>query len=226
MDNGVVVIDDFFSEETLARICRAFPKPDDPHWFIYDNPLEKKMAYDDVGRLAHIDEVLRALESPDLIRDFEVMLGRTSLFADPHRRGAGLHCHLPGGFLGDHVDFSVHADSGKTRCANLIVYVTPNWQESWGGNLKINGTRILPKFNRAVLFDTNAEQEAVHGVDLVTCPDGITRNSMAVYYMTDDPPRHGKRLKASFVPPPDATPQYHRLCKVRSTRRLETSDLR
>jgi hypothetical protein len=43
--------------------------------------------------------------------------------------------------------------------------------------------KILPTFNRAVVFDTNAD--AFHGhPEPMTCPAHVTRKSLALYYFT------------------------------------------
>jgi hypothetical protein len=58
---------------------------------------------------------------------------------------------------------------------------------------------VAPVFNRAILFDTT--QNAWHGLpEPILCPEDITRNSLAVYYLGDPGPKTEDRGKALFAP--------------------------
>jgi hypothetical protein len=91
------------------------------------------------------------------------------------------------------------------------VYITPDWQESWGGYLGLWAKdplknapgelrkTIAPIFNRAVLFDTT--QDSWHGLpEPITCPENVTRNSLAVYYLCSPRDAAEDRGKALFAP--------------------------
>ena len=90
------------------------------------------------------------------------------------------------------------------------MYITPDWQSSWGGGLEVwdhneDGTpsvlanTIENKFNRAVLFDTT--QQSWHGLPKdLNCPEGTMRQSMAVYYVTEPADSADTRSRALFVP--------------------------
>ena len=74
------------------------------------------------------------------------------------------------------------------RCINLIVFLNPGWDDSWGGALELWDrdmtqcvVSVAPRFNRAVLFDTDKTSFHGHPEPLV-CPPGRTRRSMALYY--------------------------------------------
>jgi hypothetical protein len=74
----------------------------------------------------------------------------------------------------------------------------------WEKSITKNGPGRLvksvdPLFNRAVIFDTT--QESWHGLPQpIACPESVTRNSLAVYYLCE--PREGvsERGKALFAP--------------------------
>ena len=52
--------------------------------------------------------------------------------------GGGLHRSLPGGFLNVHTDFSAHhSKPGWRRRVNLLLYLNPEWQPDWGGELEL-----------------------------------------------------------------------------------------
>ena len=73
---------------------------------------------------------------------------------------------------------------------NLLIYITPNWQDEWGGQLEIwdkdmkrKAHSISPIFNRCVIFNTDANSYHGHP-DPLNCPSNITRKSIALYYYT------------------------------------------
>ena len=67
-----------------------------------------------------------------------------------------------GDYLKPHLDNSHDKNRERYRVLNLLYYVTPNWHESYGGNLELwdNGPKGTPRpvpslFNRLVLMATN-----------------------------------------------------------------------
>lgn len=232
---GFAVIDGFFAAETALEIAREFPCPrkDPDNWCEYKNPLEIKRARTDLRGLGIVEKTFEFLEGPACVRMIRDVTG-LAIQTDPFRHGAGLHCHERGGKLDMHVDYSIHPISGKTRSVNLIAYVTPEWDPRWGGELILDGKEIAPAFNRAVVFRTDGVREAVHGMPTpLQCPEGITRNSLAIYYVRTCDPLHGVvRFKANFRPVAGdqetrarENPRYGKLYDIRSRRRIEEDDL-
>ena len=119
--------------------------------------------------------------------------------------------HQAGDYLNVHFDYDIHPKLDMKRKLNLIVYMNPNWQESWGGNLGLWShdeeaqqpkeliKSIPPLFNRAVIFDTT--QNSWHGVtEGIFSPEGQYRKSIATYYLIPTDDVKNKRQKALFVP--------------------------
>ena len=130
------------------------------------------------------------LHSPEFVRVIEQITGIQKLHVDEGRWGGGLHMTRPSGYLAVHRDFSVLPTSFKDRkqflrTINIIGYLLPEWQESWGGDLELwneEGTecvkKVAPTFNRWVIFDTRG---TYHGHPLPY--KGIyPRISIAAYY--------------------------------------------
>ena len=114
--------------------------------------------------------------------------------------GGGLHQSGPGGYLNVHTDFSMHHfHANWHRRVNLIVYLNPDWQESWGGAIELwepkmarCGAKYPPLLNHALIFTT--DEKSLHGFpDPLTCPEGQTRKSLALYYYTQE---EGEKLTA------------------------------
>ena len=130
---------------------------------------------------------LDALVTDNLAHRF----GLPDLAADPAMKAGGLHETAPGGFLKVHLDFNKLVATGKWRRLNLLLFLTPDWQEEWGGHLELWGgepleckKKILPKFGRMVIFE--ASEHSWHGQpEPHTAP--VARRSMALYYYSGEP---------------------------------------
>jgi Rps23 Pro-64 3,4-dihydroxylase Tpa1-like proline 4-hydroxylase len=206
-----IVIDNFLSKYIAEAVAIEFPDFDSDSWRLYNNSLEiKKLLnhWDKFGPETY--KLFNYLNSEKFISQLEIFTG-CDLFADFGLNGGGLHAHKRGGKLNTHLDYSIHPKLKLERRLNLLIYVTPNWQDEWGGFLGLwgkNNTKngpgelvksIAPMFNRAVIFDTT--QNSWHGLpEPINCPESVSRNSLAVYYLCN--PRQGalERGKALFAP--------------------------
>ncbi len=190
-----IVIDDFLPAEIANKVWELFPKPHkmDPKTFQQE---ENKIASrpNVPGFPEGLKDVLYALNSHEVITFLEVLTGIDGLVADPHFLGAGLHQTLPGGKLGIHVDFNYHKHLRLNRRLNLLIFFNKNWKEEYGGHLELweetmtsCQKRILPVFNRCVIFNTG--DQSYHGhPDLLRCPHDSTRKSIALYYYSSGRP--------------------------------------
>lgn len=206
-----IVVDNFLNDEIARSVALEFPEFDSDDWRVYNNEIEVKKLqnhWDKFGPATY--RLMQFLNSREFIGKIESMTG-CDLYPDYGLNGGGLHSHKRGGKLNVHLDYSIHPKLKLERRVNLLIYLTPGWDESWGGFLglwaKASGKNapgelvetIVPVFNRAVLFDTT--QDSWHGLpDEIMCPEGVTRNSLAVYYLCK--PRDGadERGKALFAP--------------------------
>lgn len=240
-----VVIDDFFAAPLAAELLRSYPPPDAPLWHVYENPLECKLACNDIPSLPEpLRDTIYGLCSPavvELMRQITGLAEDDGLQADAYCHGGGLHSHCAGGKLDLHLDYSLHPHSGLERRFNLIVYLNPEWSSDYGGALELWSAttadssapprpaycdvRVQPTFNRAVLFSTTAP--SFHGFPQpLTCPAGVVRRSLALYYLTPPRTTAARRHKALYVATPGEphNPTLERLRQLRSTRRLQRED--
>ncbi|HKO54708.1 MAG TPA: 2OG-Fe(II) oxygenase [Thermoanaerobaculia bacterium] len=188
-----IVLDGLFDDGALDAVLRDFPTPDAMRsWLNFDSPHEKKLGFFH-ERSAVSDTIRRFL---DAMNGFETLLflekltGIEGLIPDPYFAGGGPHQIEPGGYLKVHADFNVHPKLHLDRRLNMLVYLNRDWREEWGGHLELwdasltaSRQRILPTFNRTVIFSTTDTSYHGHPHPL-TSPPGVTRKSVSLYYYT------------------------------------------
>ena len=186
-----VVLDDFLPEDALDALLREFPEPGEAGWRRRDVAHERKLGLSDETAMGpNTRHVLQQLNSQVFLEFLERITGIDGLIPDPHFVGGGLHQIVPGGLLKIHADFNRHQRLALDRRLNLLLYLNRDWNDTYGGHLElwdrsmtVCRQRILPIFNRCVIFATS--EESYHGhPDPLTCPPGRARRSMALYYYT------------------------------------------
>ncbi len=188
-------MDDFLPEDVLDDVLAEFPKPRQAEWFAFDSPLERKLATKDDSTMGKATRHLLAeLNSAAFVDFLERLTGIEGLVPDSHYVGGGLHQIERGGHLKVHADFNRHPRTRLERRLNVLVYLNRDWKEEYGGALELwspdmssSEVRILPFFNRCVVFSTTSTSFHGHPEPL-SCPDGETRKSMALYYYTKERP--------------------------------------
>ena len=206
------VLDDFFPVDVARRLANEFPDYNEPNWHWYNNPLENKKAKNHWYEFPQLTyQIFSHLNSTEFIETIRGITGIKTLYPDIGLHGGGWHMHSRGGKLNIHLDYNINPKLNLQRKLNLIVYLTEDWDTSWGGGLELwshNEETNLPDkrevvidniFNRAILFDTT--QNSWHGLPQpITCPEGTYRKSIAVYYMTDLPEDTNQRKRALYAP--------------------------
>lgn len=205
-----VVIDDFLDATVAARLVEEIATTEG-EWIFYHHVNERKRGFNDVAAMGPTArQVVAELNDGTMLDVLATLTGIEDLRADPALEGGGFSEVDRDGYVNVHADFLSHSrERTWTRRLNLIVFLNENWSEKDGGALelwdrqvKTAEQRIVPTFNRAILFTTT--EEAFHGVETVTCPEGRKRRSLALYYFTDD---HTPRPIRSthYVPKPTDT---------------------
>ena len=190
-----IVLDNLFPNEILEEVLDDFPRPDEIAWRKFDNPTEKKLGYWHENPLRpRIQLFLYEMNSAPLLQFLEALTGIEGLVSDPYYGGAGPHQIERGGFLKVHVDFNWHPLLKLDRRLNLLVYLNKDWKEEYGGHLELWNRdvsrceqKVLPVFNRTVLFSTT--DFSYHGhPNPLACPEGRTRKSVSFYYYSNGRP--------------------------------------
>ena len=134
------------------------------------------------------------MSAPPVLQFLEALTGIEGLIPDPYFGGAGPHQIEPGGFLKIHADFNWHPLLKLDRRLNLIVYLNREWREEYGGHIELwdrEMTRcerkVLPVWNRTVVFNTTDFSYHGHPEPLAS-PPGTTRKSVSFYYYSNGRP--------------------------------------
>ncbi len=190
-----IVVDEAFPAGVLEEVLNEWPTDATAEWKIYDNKNERKKVADDVRHLGpSIQGFLNELNSQVFVDFLEQLTGIKGLVPDPTFLEAGAFDIKEGGFLNLHADFMKHRRTGLNRRINVLVYLNHDWEEENGGQLELwqnkpleSKERIVPKFNRMVIFNTLPD--ALHGhPQPVVNPPGGSRKCLSAYYFTQDRP--------------------------------------
>jgi hypothetical protein len=189
------VIDGLFEDAVLEEALGEFPAPGEIDWVRFDGPTERKLGYHHKSPIRPgLKTFLFAMNSVPVLEFLETLTGIEGLIPDPYFGGAGPHQIERGGFLKIHADFNWHPLLRLDRRLNLLVYLNRPWPEEYGGHLELwdRGMtrcerRILPVFNRTVVFNTTDTSYHGHPTPLA-CPAGTTRRSLSFYYYTNGRP--------------------------------------
>jgi len=168
----------------------------------------KKRGQDDLFKLPPTTKnFLLFLNSHVFVTLLEKLSGIEGLIPDPHYYGGGYHEIETGGFLKMHTDFNWHERLKLDRRINLLIYLNSNWNESWGGDLKLAEKNIKPtvsvspKINTSVIFSTT--DFSFHGhPEPLACPENVRRRSLALYYYSNGRPKsetfRGKKTSTKY----------------------------
>lgn len=189
-----IVLDGVLRPETLERAYREFDDLDLTHWNNYLHVNERKYSNTAVATWGDtLAELSAAFTSERFTTFLSQLTGFANLRPDPSLDGGGLHRSLPGGFLNIHADFTAHhTHANWQRRVNLLLYLNREWQPEWGGDLELWDrdmrecvSTVAPVGNRILLFTT--DEHSYHGhPEPLRCPDGMARQSMALYYFTEE----------------------------------------
>ena len=189
------VIEDFLPTELCEQLLAEFPTAEQIEWMRFDKHHSKKLATrgdDQFGPATR--QVMQQFSSAACLSFLETLTGIAGLMPDPYFEGGGLHQIEPGGFLKIHADFNHHGKLRLDRRINLIVYLNKDWKEDYNGHLELWDRdmtqcvrKILPVYNRCVVFSTT--DWSYHGhPEKLTCPPDRTRKSLALYYYSNGRP--------------------------------------
>lgn len=206
-----ICIDDFLPMEVIEKVRADLDSlPDAERSFDADQERFKSQ-YNPDRLPEYTRHLFQAFNSRAFILFLEQMTGIKGLIPDPYFVGAGIHKTLTGGHLDIHADFNVHKQMRLERRLNVLIYLNREWKEEYGGCFEIwdkamtkEMASFSPTENRMVCFSTGSD--TFHGnPEPVNHPDGVPRQSIALYYYTATWDGSRKEHSTLFKPRPGSS---------------------
>ena len=194
------VIDNFLTDDDAEFLSDRFPEVTHPVGLDWKKRSKFQYGKQGPGNSDRFDlmdpDFLTALQqfnSWKFLTHLENLTSIPALLPDPYFTGGGMHQTLKGGILDIHTDFNYYEKLQIYRRLNVLLYLTKEWKETYGGRLELwdnppqSGGRcvksIPPIFNRLVVFETDKTSFHGHPQEW-NGPDGIYRRSIALYFYT------------------------------------------
>lgn len=192
-----LVIDDLFDPRALDQILSEWPQVGEPNIDSYHDGTYTTLKYASNFRTTYgpyTRFVLTRLGEPVFLEALEKVTGISGLVPDPYWWGGGLHFTRASGTLAIHADFNKHFKFNLDRRLNVLVYLNRGWTERnqgwlelWDREVTSCVKRILPLFNRTVVFSTtdfsfHGQPEPIQG------PPDLFRKSIALFYYSNGRP--------------------------------------
>lgn len=197
------IIDNFLPSEVFESIVKDLSNITQDHYTVFSVGDNYRKECRDFVEAPLLQTLSHSFQSSNFVHWLEKITGVEKLIPDPHLRGGGLARIPTGNKLGLHTDFNWNDQLQVNRKVNLILYLTPNWQSSWDGDLEFWNkentecvTRIEPKANRLVFW--NYESWLVHGhSNTLDTPEDVSRDNLIHFYYTsnatwEEDPRRSK----------------------------------
>ena len=186
----------FFNPEYLDKVLAEFPDLSKQDVHRFDDARQKKFA--GKGEKSFGVETRRFmhyLNSEPFLEFVQIITGiKETLIGDPFYSGGGLHEIKPGGLLKVHADFNKHPTLELDRRVNVLVYLNKDWKPEYGGAFELWDkdmtkceAKIPCEFNTLAMFSTTDYSNHGHP-DPLTCPEGRSRKSLALYYFSNGRP--------------------------------------
>ena len=191
----------FLPEEVILELNDECESIDPTLWKTFSRKGSHMKELNKLEYAPAATKLVSYLHSSHFIKYLEKITSIDSLIPDPHLIGAGYSKSYNGDTLKVHTDFNWNEELKLHRALSLIIYLNPNWDIKWGGNLDFyHQTRNFIEykadcgFNSALLWEYN--KYGYHGYeDPISCPDNQSRNTFRLFYyisnathIQDDPP--------------------------------------
>ena len=183
---GFIFIDDLLPEDLALELNKAFPKKD--QMVLKKSIREDKFVAVQMNLYNPIlEEIIYAFQDKKIVELIGEICQIEAPIPDEYLYAGGLSMMEKKQFLNPHLDNSHDKERERWRVLNLLYYVTPNWEEQFGGNLELwpaglskSQTTIYSKFNRLVAMVTH--NKSLHSVSPVVF-DGF-RCCISNYYFS------------------------------------------
>jgi hypothetical protein len=184
------IIDNFLPQDLFDAVVNDIKHI--TNYTVFSNATSHRQESRNFVQAPLLQTLANSFHSSSVLHWLESISSIDKLIPDPHLRGGGLAKIFTNSTLALHTDFNWNDQLKLNRKVNLILYLTPNWQSEWNGDLELWNkentecvTKIEPKANRLVFW--NYEPWLVHGLSQpLNMPDQITRDNLIHFYYTSN----------------------------------------
>ena len=185
-----IILDHFVTGNYASLVAKEHKEVPQEYWLDYSHTNQIKTGLTNKSLMGKNSRLLiEELSSSIFLEWLSGLTGFEDLIVDPELDRAGLHKIKKNGYLNVHTDEQSHTQHKYwKRRLNLLLYLSPDYEKSWGGNLELWDDRnrrpiesISPEFNRCVIFATDNKSYHGHPSPL-NCPENSARRSLALYY--------------------------------------------
>lgn len=158
---GYFFLDDLLPESLALEIYNVFPKSE--QMVLKKSIRENKYVAAQMDRYNPLlEEIIYAFQDIRIVKLVGEICAIEQTLPDDNLYAGGISLMAHKQFLNPHLDNSHDKDRNLWRVLNLLYYVTPNWEESYGGNLELwpeglnhKQITIHSKFNRLAVMATH-----------------------------------------------------------------------
>ncbi len=196
-----LILDNFFEKKFFEQISKDLEnRKSKVFGKEFDTSVEKNKIINLNKQLPKtIEQILKILTSETWVKNLRILSGVDDLTPDKGHNEvlSNFHEMSKSGFLGSHVDHSHHPTSKKKHVLNIIIYLSKNWDSSFGGNTLLyneKGKKVeklieyIP--NRLLIFLHTPY--SFHGVDHLKPNQNQVRKTLYLdfYSDLDNPYKH------------------------------------
>ena len=198
----MIVLDDFLPCDIAKKLSAEIDSIDKDLCKKFTRNNSYMEECNDLSLMVEGCKVIGELHSQTFMAWLNQLTGIDNLIPDPYLVGAGYSRSFNGDSLKNHVDFNWNDTIKLYRAVTLIVYLTEEWRDEWGGNLEFSNfnqketiNTINIKWNRAVIWKHH--ENCFHGYpNPIKCPENVSRKTLRLFYYiskqtpTDENPAH------------------------------------
>lgn len=183
-----IAFDDFLPVPVLSAVQQEIEQIPEHVWSVFNRNGSFMKECNNLKYAAYIRMLTLYLLSSEFISWLENLTGLKRLIGDPHLIGAGLVRCATGHNLKLHTDFNWNEQLRLNRALSLILYVSREWDQAWGGDLEFWKFdlsecvhRVAPLPNRLLIW--HYDERLWHGhPNPINCPPNVTRDGLRLFY--------------------------------------------
>jgi len=188
LPHQMVVLDDFLPVTMASKMFDESQSIPEEYWKTFTRRGSKMLECNNMSIAPAATEFINQIHSQEGMNWLCKVTGIDNLIPDPYLIGAGYSKIANGSSLKVHTDFNWNDKLKLHRSISLIIYLTPDWKEEYGGALNFYDynneyiVKTVPSlFNRIVIWKNH--ERCFHGCpEPVICPIDLSRTAFRLFF--------------------------------------------